>query len=298
MKHTDEELAGLTEEERAGLLEGEDGDDQGTQPETDEAKPDDAGTTTDTDDDAKPDDGEESPTRETEPNAETGGTGTEDEPQRDDGKDAYNGPYLNATAPDDAQAKLDDITARKDELIAKFDEGDIDVREYQRQLDGLYREERAIEQDQFKAQISTEMRQSAWVNQHVKGFLKDHKEYSENQALFGALDLEVRKLQAKADDPFDPAILEDAHKNLRDNALALLGVVDEKPATERAPAAAKQERVVPPTLGKLPAAQIEDTTNGRYAVLDRLADTDPLKYQDELAKMTEAELDAYQRSME
>ena len=38
---------------------------------------------------------------------------------------------------------------------------------------------------------------------------------------------------------------------------------------------------------------MNDTDGGRFAVLDRLAATDPIAYEDALAKMPEAERNAY-----
>ena len=43
----------------------------------------------------------------------------------------------------------------------------------------------------------------------------------------------------------------------------------------------------------MPSAEIESTTGGKYAVLDRLASTDPLGYEAALERMSEAERNAY-----
>jgi hypothetical protein len=49
-------------------------------------------------------------------------------------------------------------------------------------------------------------------------------------------------------------------------------------------------------LAKVPAADVEDTNGGRFAVLDRMASTDPLGYEEALNKMSAAERDAYMAS--
>ena len=50
---------------------------------------------------------------------------------------------------------------------------------------------------------------------------------------------------------------------------------------------------IPPTLAKVPAAAPEDTDDGKFAALDRMADSDPQKYQETIARMSADEYDAY-----
>ena len=54
--------------------------------------------------------------------------------------------------------------------------------------------------------------------------------------------------------------------------------------------------MVPPTLGKVPASAATDTDDGKFAHLDRLADSDPLAYETAVAKMSAAQRDEYMRA--
>lgn len=53
-----------------------------------------------------------------------------------------------------------------------------------------------------------------WVRVTVPDFLKQHPRYEEGNAFYQALDEEVRRLQLRRDDQFDPEILIEAHRNL------------------------------------------------------------------------------------
>ena len=64
------------------------------------------------------------------------------------------------------------------------------------------------------------------------------------------------------------------------------------PKQAKAPSA-KNEGVVPPNLGKLPAATANDTDDGKFAHLDRL---EGVAFEDALAKLSDAQRDEYLRS--
>jgi len=65
---------------------------------------------------------------------------------------------------------------------------------------------------------------------------------------------------------------------------------------EPPPKAEKKANVVPPNLGKIPAAAANPTDDGKYAHLDRLMDSDPLAFEEALAGMTPAQRDEYMRA--
>lgn len=284
---TDEELANLTDEEREGLMdEAEDeGTDEGTGDEADDALDattddgDDGDDGEDGDDDADDTAGSRDDGTDDEP-ATTQPAATEPEPQ------GYKGPMLNADVPADVDAKLADIQTRKDALIDRFDEGDLTTREYHAELDKLAKEERAIEQVQYKAQLAAEMRQDVWVNQTVAGFLAQNPAYKDNEVLYHALDNEVRKIQAKAADPFSPKVLQDAHERIR----AAFGAPATKPAAGKP---ARRPINAPPTLASVPASSLADTDDGRFAAIDRLLEKDPHAWEERLAKMSDADRESY-----
>ena len=71
-----------------------------------------------------------------------------------------------------------------------------------------------------------------------------------------------------------------------------LGIQVEQPAQSGAKPDPRKPKVVP-NIGSLPAAQANDTDDGKFAYLDRLADSDPLKYEATLAKLSDADREAY-----
>jgi chromosome segregation ATPase len=198
-------------------------------------------------------------------------------------------PLLVAAPPEDAQAKLTEIAAKKDALGEKFDNGDLTSREFQKQIDELNKQERKIELDLHEFNLAQKLEQQRLQNDWAatcKSFVDANPIYSENQRLYKALDAEVKEL---ANDPktanwSGQKFLEEAHKNLK-TAFKL----PESSNTPVPPA----RRELPPNLAKIPSADVEDTSGGKFAVLDRMAATDPLRYEQELAKMPDNEREAY-----
>ena len=297
-KHmTEEEMdnAGLTDEERAALESDDDIVDTDTGDEPNgadtEAKGKDA-------DDAGDDAGDE-------PDEDVSGTPEareDDAPGRDDGKQVepvqpdarqYT-PTIRAELPEDFKEQIDKIGTEKADLRKKYNEGDIDFDEYEQQRDALDEQRRQLEQQQFKASIAQEMREDRWLNHDVAGFMADHPEYKPGSALYAMLDSEVRNLQAIAEsegkEPLDPAILRAAHASIREQLAKDLGLPVGQQARKGTPPASRD---VPPTLGNLPAAEAESTDGGRWASLDRLAETDPVAFEERLEAMSDADRDAY-----
>lgn len=200
-------------------------------------------------------------------------------------------PILVAQAPEDAEARLTEISAKKDELLEKFDNGDVTAREYQKELDALNKQERTIEADLFEARMAqkleTQRLQNEW-NATCAAFVDANPVYKDNQRLYRALDAEVRELASKPETSnwSGQKFLEEAHKALaKDFNLPTAG--------KSAPPPVAPRRDLPPNLAKVPSAEVEDTSGGRYAVLDRMAASDPLGYEEALAKMSDAERNAY-----
>jgi len=276
---SDKELDdGLTDEERAALAE-EDGTDE-TTAELDEGKDEDAAGDDSDAGDAADDDAKD-------PAAEAAG--------RDDGADPEDkadadtaeaalpaAPILVADAPQDAEARLTEIKTKKDDLINQFDDGDITAREYQQKLDELAKQEREIEFAINKAEMAAEMERQRKYNEWVatvNGFLNDNKVYRENPRLYKALDQEVKDVSAtpEAANWDGNQILAQAHKNL----VEAFGLKQ----------TAKQDNGgnkpnIPPTLGKIPAADNNDMNGGRFAALDRMG---PVELEEALFNMPESE---------
>jgi hypothetical protein len=281
---------GLTDEERAALAE----DDGGAED-----------TTTDADDGAGADDGKgtESP----EDKAKAGVDDTATDAAADTASDAkaddaaagatetqpQPAPLLVAQVPENVDAKLAEITTQKGSLLDQFDNGDITAKEYQLQLDALNKQERQIERQIERAETAAEMEkqrlQNDW-NATCNSFVETHPIYKDNQRLYKALDAEVRELATKPETAnwSGQKFLDEAHKNLK----AAFGFQDAA-QTQDTKRKTPPQRELPPNLAKIPAADVEDTNGGRFAVLDRLANTDPVAYEETLNKMSASERDAY-----
>lgn len=200
-------------------------------------------------------------------------------------------PILIAPAPEDAEAKLTEIANQKEALLNQFDDGDITAREYQKKLDELSKQERNIELDlreaQLAAKLETQRAQNDWIAT-CNAFVESNPVYKDNQRLYRALDQEVRDLANKPETAnwSGQKFLEEAHKELA-KAFNLPA------ATSNVKTPKRPTDNLPPNLAKVPAADTQDMDGGQYAVLDRLANSDPLAYEEALAKMPQAQRDAY-----
>lgn len=312
---TEEELALLTPEERAGL-EDEDLLDEGEEGDEDEGGADDdqSGDDNGNDDAGEDDDADND-------------SGADDQPGRDDGADddaAGNDeeqkpgnqpvPLIKADLPadfDEQMKALDDrkaaIRTEKRSLTDKYEDGDLTSKEYHDQLDKLDDElsevgERRSELkwQENKAKLAQETNQSQvearWYTT-VDVFMAEHPEVTKNQTRIQAYDTIIQRVTAetmKAGREPGVADLKKAYKIWAEDLGISAPTKADKP--EQQQQNKKQPRNVPPTLGKVPAAEANDTDDGKYAYLDRLADKDPIKYEAELAKLTPAQWDEYSNS--
>ena len=298
-KHTDEELALLTEEERAGLLEGE----EPSQPEEDKPAPEKAAAEA-----AEPVKAEDpAPAAQKAPQPANAAPEQPKDAEPAEEPERPRAAVPNWTAPADAKEKLADIGKRESDLEAKFEAGEVTQRQYRETLRGLDGERRAIEAATFKAEIAAETKAAVWAQQTVTGFLDAHPIYGQNETLFAALDVEVRKLQASAQDPFAPSILTKAHAKVQAAFQAIGGKAEEpkakveepKPQAKPAPVApdkqieVKPRDPIPPSLAKVPASDPESLDGGKFALLSRLADTNYLEFEAAFSKLSDADKNAY-----
>lgn len=215
-------------------------------------------------------------------------------------------PVFKPVATEELKAKYDDIDKREEELIEKFEEGELTTREYNAQLRELNKERGDLDWQQRKDELNRESVEQQIERQwqaDVKAFAERHPEIYASEEDFKALDILVQSItKAKAEQGlrYGEADLERAYRIWADER----GIAPPKPASENP----KQEQAdqqqpkqqqkaldIPPTLAKVPAAAPEDTDDGKFAALDRLADSDPQKYQETIARMSADEYDAYTR---
>lgn len=300
MKYTDEELAMLTDEERAAIAEGENFDED-----TEEELDPNTGEPIASDDD-QDDDGEEADDADEEgPGDETGDKdeGEGEQPGRDDGGDTTDepapqtpaAPVQHTALPEDFQQQMDAVAQEKEALYVQFDEGDLTTTEYAKQLDELNKRERHLERIKDRAELETQQRYSYWQNVTVAGFLAQHKEYEGNDVLLNMLDAEVRKLQGRSENDTDPKILELAHETIKK---ALPQVFSADPASTPKTKTRRAHKTAP-SLANIPASNVDTPGADEFEHLDRLFNTNPLRYEQELAKLqasNPAKFDQYMAS--
>lgn len=288
---SDEDRALLTEEELAGMMEGE-GFDEG-QPEPEPGaqngnQP--AGDNEDDDQDGKnPDDDDEQAAADAAAAAAAQAQGRDDGAQEEQ-QQAQQQPAAPAQTytqlPDDFDQQVSSIEAAKNDLYTKFDEGDLTTAEYAKQLDELNKQERALERLRDRAEYDQQQRWNNWANVTVAGFLNSNPQYQGNDMLLGLLDQEVRKLQQQSDTFDNPQFLADAHAKISEAFPQIFGASTQEGQGKKAdtPATAAKARTVP-TLAGVPAASIDQPGENKFAQLDDLATKDPLKYEAELERM-------------
>lgn len=306
MKFTEEELAALTDEERAGL-EDDSVIDEGMEPDTDDEDDADAGTEpgkTDEDPDKKPEDddkaepaADDDPAKEPEKDPATAAAEDDDDDQQPPAPAESRSVLPNYELPSDIEQRMEDIKTRRRELAEKFDDGEITAAELREQDDALLDERDKLKEIVLKAQISRESAIHTWSKATVPNWLSEHKEYKRGTPLYNQLNDEVKRLQAEGGDPFDPAILDRAHENIQAAARAVLGL----PPTAKGgatPEKTAKRPDMPPSLHNVPATDQTDLGDGgEFAYLDRLADKDPLAYENALAKLQASSPEKYEQYM-
>lgn len=282
---TAEELAMLTDEEREGYEEDEDID-----PEVDPEVDPELGPDVDPEPSVDPKVGPEvDPKADPEPKVET-------DPEPDVNAPLPK-PLFNAELPADLEAKRTGLNTKEDELVTKFDNGDITFAEYHKELRSLNNERSQLDRLELKSELAQEAQQSqidnTWQNTAVS-FVNAHPLISKNETMWNSFDIVLRRVtsevMAKGEQP-GPRELDKAYKQWAED----LGIQAETPKAQPAPTV-KKETIVPPNLGKLPAATATDTEDGKWAHLDRLADSDPLAYEAAMLRLSDAERDEYTRA--
>lgn len=285
----DNEDDGLTPEERAAL-----GEDEGTATDTNtDANTDDAEAAAAAEADKAKQDDEAAKATDDAKAAEAAAAATPEAAAEAPADGQQAAPILVAQPVADAEARLTDIATKKDALLTQFDDGDITAKDYQKQLDELSKQERKIEFEVHEAQLAAKLEQQRLQNDWnatCNAFIAEHAIYKNNDRLYKALDAEVRELAAKPETAqwSGAKFLEEAHKNLKTAFGFNEPEAGSKPAESQ-----RQQRELPPNLAKVPAANLEDTNGGRFAVLDRLANSDPIAYEEALNKLSATERDAY-----
>lgn len=283
---------------------GEDDDDQVDDDNDENGDDDDAGTDDDDDDAADPaaSDPVDDPAL------------GEDDPAAvdDDGIDDFpfeipEPPKFDAKAPSaELQARHDELEQQLEELANKHDEGEIMSAEFTRESRKIQKELTPLDLKLSQQTVSAEdaRRQAIehWGGTTVKLFLDKFPDYRATETRLKVLDDVVRKIQMESDDPFHPDVLKKAHKQISKDYGWNFAVAGDEPAPkpEKKPSVPQKRtapdkgkaREMPPTLGKVPAAEHSDTTDtSKWAQIDRLQG---VAYEEAMAGLSDDDQAAYE----
>ncbi len=207
-------------------------------------------------------------------------------------------PILVAQAPADADAKFKEIATKKADLRKRYDDGDVTFDEYEAEKDKLDEERLELKLQVDRANTAVALEEQRRKNQwdaDCDTFLnanKDKYQGDDNKEAFEHLN---ETIKAFARMPMyanltGPQLLDKAHRH----------VMAERGEPVAAPAAGGKANkrdipkpTLPPSLAGVPSASATDPGEGKYASLDRLQTSNPEAYEAALAKMSEADRDAY-----
>lgn len=233
---------------------------------------------------------------------------------KDDGDDdaVSDGPAIPRWQPPaDLKQKQETLKTEKDNLAKAFDEGELSAAEYQAKLNGLYDQERELDRQITKAEVGSEMRIEHYTKVTVPAFMEKYPQYkAEGSVLYRLLDETVAQLQSEKDvtDPFSPKILEKAHQKIIDDLKAAgvaVGTPKDKDEGKDGDKGKKQLRTtkdpstrqLPPSLAHVPPADRAGEDDNEFSELDRLAESNPERYETALATLEKKNPEAFDRYM-
>ena len=214
-------------------------------------------------------------------------------------------PLIRGAAPEKADELLASFDAEDEALNTKFDEGDITAKEFRDGLKATNARREEIKWEQKKAALAEEMSESQRFNQWagaVRDFMSTTgSSIAKSNSAMIAFDVVVKGVTSdeKYNGMSDKKKLETAYKMFTDDynkafgkAVATGATTDEAVATATK-AVTKAAKVIPPTLARVPASDIEATDLSPYGALDRLADSNPIEYERRLGELSERDRATY-----
>jgi len=320
MEYTDEELAGLSEEEKEGLLET---DDKGSVDDTNKGEAGDAGKPGEVDEGDAGAEKEAAAAKEVddkgvkieadatkEADKDKGGVQDEDEEEVIDVSTTVKAVPL--VDQETAQARIVEITeevkavhGKLADIKTQYDEGKIDVDEYDTLKEAVYAEEKVLEKEQTTLEVTMKvsdgMQQSAVQTQWVgaqEHYLGIHPEVGNDERIRKLFAEEVNTILQSEDGAtmgnYD--ILKKAYKEI--SYLIPLRNKGETPeaqkirlvAAAKKIAADKAKGKAPLTLKDVGAAEENISSAGKFAYLDKL---EGAALEEAMGKMSEADMAAY-----
>lgn len=265
---TDDEMDGLSDEERAALADEDLDRDREDDPDDEDLDQDDAA------------DAAEGDADDDEPEAPAAAQAQQPEFQ----------PVYQASPVPDYAERMAQIAAANKEIAVGYENGDFDLEEFQLRQRKLTELEWELREANLKATLAAEQRQQGlaqrwqWEQDRFFG-MPEHKAYREDPVIGPAFGAAVQLLAADVANDAKPMswFLEEADRMTR--ARFRVG-----PGPEPVVRRGRTRPAGPPTLGGLPAAAIPETGADEFSKLDRLGG---MELEMALAKLTSAEADRY-----
>lgn len=296
MAYTEEELAGLTEAERAALEEDDGTETDGEEEEEEEDQHDEAESSEETEADAGDDADEGADDGEQQP--DDGDDVSDEEAQPEPERTQQQGPILVAEAPERAEERLKEIGDEKKTLRQKYDDGELTFDEYESQVDALDEERMDIRLALKEAETAAKIEHQRQVNEReatINGFLAElgiKRDYSDLR--FAALDNAVKIVASTEEAATLGAreILEKAHELCIEQGVLQPKKKPEAKAEPKVEVKPRKPLATVPTLAKVPAAEQTSADEGnRFAYIDRISD--PVAREKAFQKLSDADKDAY-----
>jgi hypothetical protein len=205
-------------------------------------------------------------------------------------------PLASRVDAEQSQARITAIGTEKTALEDQLDNGDITTKEYTAAVDKLNDEKNGLTNTLSRQQEHDEAVTTNWYKS-VNTFLDKNPELKENQTRLQSFDTVVRRITG---DP-ENASLSNAKQlaKARDIWRAEMGYTDKGAATkeetkgEQKPAP-KPKPEIPPTLHNVPAADIETGDDGKFSHLDALMNAGKsVEFETALSRLSEADQQDY-----
>lgn len=211
-------------------------------------------------------------------------------------------PILIVTAPEDAQAKLDDIAKRAESVVEQHENGDITTSQMHQQLNALNDEKFEIKSQLREAELAQKMEQQRlqqiWIAD-CNAFIAQHPEYADKDTPERKLMDET--LMTLANMPTNRGL---SNQEALSRAHAIVQVQLGKPvasapapATKTAAPPQVKKPEIPPNITALPAATMNDTQGGEFAAIESLRKSGDIeKYEEAVASLSDAARARYLRA--
>lgn len=287
-ENENEDLAGLSEEERAALedddgeaeiIKGIAGDDDDDDDQSGAGNPDAGGAAAAAaaDDGAAADD------------AAAKQADADDAGVADPGPTAEFQPEFKASVPDGLDEKITALDTRADEVMDRFKGGEIEMPEFIRLIREIDNERLhltlAQKQAEWAKSQNDDNKAQRWVWEQERFFAQEKASIYKDPILHAAITASVNQLNAdpaNAKKPFS-FFLDEADRQVRQRFnVGGSQVATAAPAKPAEPDLSK----LPKTLANLPSAEISETGGGEFAYLEKLLEKDPMAYEAALGRLT------------